>query len=231
MAKGKKDKADKPKHRLLIYQRIGQRLRTVPFFLIISSLFLYGLGWLGNQGVLESSNTVLLNRLWEARGFVLLLTGASVLLYLFSILIARISFVQARQKALRVRAGLVSMDFSYARVTSTRITNVGAEHPWDFQKARDRAVLRPYSAMTALVIDMRSWPIKEKQLKRLWHKYMFGNRERSLLFIVADAPKLNFEINEQKAQRALRRTGRNQGYMDPIERAQRLAQESRDRGY
>ncbi len=216
------------RHRLLIYRRLSQRWRVAPFLTALLGVVLYALGWLTSRAILQGGNVVLLNSLWENRVLVIGLIGLSIALYLLIVLMGRLSYVEARPKALRVRAGLIPVDLSYGRIRQIRLTQVATLYPPESLKGRDRALLQPFVAYSATAVDMQSWP--KVPIKRRWHKFMFTPDKTSLLFIIEDAMLLNQQIDSAIAARHARRSGQARAYKDPIERAaeaQRRAKQGR----
>src|SRR5688572_32914157 len=91
------------KHRLLVYHRLGQRMRTVPFFMTLFILVLLRIGWLGSRNFLPQRDQAVLSLLWGRRIFLYVAIGASALIYLVSLMVSRGSFVEARPTTLRVK--------------------------------------------------------------------------------------------------------------------------------
>jgi hypothetical protein len=218
------------RHRLLIYYRLGQRMRTAPFLIAIFTLALVGIGWLGNQGILTGGNRDLITRLWEGRLLLYVAVGASLLLYLLSLYISRGSYVEARPKALRVRAGLVTVDISYARIQQMRLVQFGLQYPLDSLRGSEAALVEPFEGSTCSAVDLRSLPrpFTPRLLRRIWSKFMFTADRRSLMFVVADPMVLNQQIDGYIANRQARIKQKTQ-YIDPIERAAKEAAERAQR--
>lgn len=221
-----KSRRSTKRHRLLIYYRLGQRMRTAPFLIAIFTLVLVGIGWLGDQGILTGGNQVLVARLWEGRLLLYVIIGASVLLYLLSLHISHGSYVEARPKTLRVRGGLVTVDISYARIQQIRLVQFGMQFPLENLKGSDAALVEPFEGNTCSAVDLRSLPrpFTPRLLKRMWSKFMFTANRRSLMFVVDDPMVLNQQIDGYIANRQARIQQKTK-YIDPIERAAKEAAE------
>jgi hypothetical protein len=213
------------RHRLLVYYRLGQRWRTAPFLTALLGAVLYGLGWLASRSILQGGNLALLHMLWEKRSLLLGLIGFSLVLYLLTIVISRGSYVEARPKALRVRAGLVNTDISYTRIRQMRLVQVTTLYPPESLKGADSRLLGPLLGYSCSAIDLKSWP--KQPLRKLWHKFMFASDRDSILFIVEDAMILNQQIDGAIAARHARVSKTQRGYKDPIERAIEQANKAR----
>jgi hypothetical protein len=211
------------RHRLLVYHRLGQRLRTLPFLIVLASAVLFALAWMRHQNILDCCNQELLARMWDNRLMLYLMIGASVLLYLFSLAISWTSFVEARPKVLHVRAGLIPVNISYGRIQQIRLGSLGLHHPAENQKGGDRAIVEEFEGLTCTVIDLKSLPkpFTRKGLQRVWHKFMFTNNGSSLLFVVKDAMVLNQQIDAYISARMARQKGQGR-YLDPVERAAQM---------
>lgn len=209
-------KKQKRRHRLLVSYRIGQRWRAMPLLSAVMAAVLYGLAWLHAYGLMQSGNAVLLDRVWQERSLVLALIGFCLLIYLLIMVIARGSYVEVRPLALRVKAGLLPLDISYARVRSVKLGQVGAHFPAETLSSRDYALLAPLLHLPCTVVELKSWP--QEPVRRLWPKFMFTPDGSGLVFVVEDAMLLNRQIDAVQTARyaKVRRHGQ---YKDPIERA------------
>ena len=178
------------RHRLQVYFRAGQRLRTKPLMLMLVSLLLLGIMYF-------APDKITFPWLGEAqRPLVIALIVASAGLYLVSIFISRISVVQARADYLYVRAGVVPVAISYTRISKMRPVQVGQQFPPKTLKGNEHALMHPFLADTAVAIDLRAFPMGEKTLRRLWSKFMFVSDEKGLMLLVKDYALLNREIDD-----------------------------------
>jgi hypothetical protein len=215
-----KSRRDVKKHRLLVYYRLGQRLRTVPFLIALFCLILLTLGWMGSEEILQGGDQGLMQRLWTGRLFLYVAFGASVMLYLLSLLISHGSYVEARPKALRIRAGMVPLDISYARVKQIRLGQFDIQYPLDKLKGSEYILVEPFEGSTCTVVDLKSLPkpFTPQLLKRLLSKFMFTVDGESLMLVVSDPMVLNQQIDSFIAARQARLKGGTK-YVDPITRA------------
>ncbi len=216
----KKSRRNVKRHRLLIYHEIGQRMRVTPLLIVAFTFVLLGIGWLADHEVIGGVSGGFAQRLWDSRNLLYVMIGASVLLYLFAIYISRTSYVEARPKTLRIKAGLVPVDVSYARVRQIRLVQLGVQYPEKKLKHREVALLDPFMGNTCTAVDLRAlpWPFSPALLKRLWNKFMFTADGGSLMFVVADAMVLNQQIDGKISDRQARIKKKDR-YLDPIARA------------
>jgi hypothetical protein len=214
MAKKRRRKIRYP---LLVYQRLGRRLRTLPLLVGVSGLLLFALGWLNHSGTVVGSESMTA-MFWERRGLILVMIAGGFALYLLAIVIARMSFVEVKAKALRVRTGLVALDISYRRIKQIRLVQFGVQYPPDDLRARELSLVRPFIGISCTAVDMRSWPLDRRLLKYLWIKFMFAREGDSILFVVEDAMRLNQLIDERVTTRQSAEMIERRGYKDPIAR-------------
>jgi hypothetical protein len=207
----------KIRYRLLVYRRLGQQLRTLPLLVGISGLLLFALGWLSHSGTVVGSESMAA-MFWERRGLIIVMIAGGFALYLLAIMIARMSYVEVKAKALRVRTGLLALDISYRRIRQIRLVQFGVQYPPDELRARDLSLVRPFLGSSCTAVDMRSWPIDRRLLKRLWIKFMFGQEGDSILFVVEDAMRLNQLIDERVTTLQSKEMIERRGYKDPIAR-------------
>lgn len=191
----KASSASGKRHRLEISFRIGQRLRIVPFLLILMGLLLQAILFLAERDIIE----VALIRP-ERRPFVWMLVILAAALYLVAIFISRVSIAQARPNYLRVRAGIVPLSVSYARIRSLRPVQVGEQYPPKTLKGSERALLEPFFGKTAVAVDLKSFPLNEALLRRLWPKFMFTKDMKGLMLVVEDALGLIQEIDHHQTR-------------------------------
>lgn len=208
----------KIRYPLLVYQRLGRRLRTLPLLTGISGLLLFALGWLSQSEGMSVGSAALSGMLWERRGLVIVIIAGGFALYLVAILIARMSFVEVRAKALHVRTGLLALDVSYRRIKQIRLVQFGVQYPPEDLRARELSVVRPFVGISCTAVDMRSWPLDRQLLKYLWVKFMFAREGDSILFVVEDAMRLNQLIDERVTALQAQEMIERRGYKDPIAR-------------
>jgi hypothetical protein len=217
-----KSRRDVKKHKLLVYYRLGQRLRTVPFLIALFCLILLAIGWMGSEGILQGGDQGLMQRLWTGRLLLAVAIGASMLLYLFSLVLSHGSYVQARPKALRVKAGLIPVDISYARIKQIRLVQFDLQYPLDKMRGSDYALVEPFEGSTCTAVDLKSLPkpFTPQLLRRIWSRFMFtGDSDgRILMLVVTDPMVLNQQIDGYISDRQARLKGATK-YVDPITRA------------
>ena len=220
MAKSRSDRGKK--HRLEVYYRIGQRMRIGPLLMAIVGLLLLVYTYATEIISLRPSLINLLppsiiDILWlgpARRPWVFALLLLSGLLYLANITVSRVSVVQARRDHLFIRAGLVPLVISYSRINSLRPVQVGQQYPPKTLKGREHRLVEPFLGSTAVGVDMRSFPMSETTLRRIWSKFMFLADQKGVLLLVVDAMVLIQEIDALRSRYMDRKAGRDDGPQD-----------------
>lgn len=210
------------RHRLLVYHRLGRRLRVPALVIFMLSVVLYGIAWLVKQGQAADVNQALLDRLWDTRPVLFLQIGTSLLLFLFATFILQTSYIQAGSKTIRVRAGIVPINISYARIKQLRLVQFSAQYPEDRLKGSERSLVEPFQGMTVSAVDLRGLPkpFTPRLLRMLWAKFMFTGDRSAIMFVVADPMVLQQQIQGGLDTRQAKRKAEDR-YLDPIERASR----------
>lgn len=216
----KKPRLQKRRHRLLVYYRISRRWLAMPLLTALILVGIYAMAWLNAYGRFEGGDQMMLARLWADRTRLLALIGLLLLLYALIAYIGRSSYVEARPRALRVKAGLLPLNISYARIKGVKLGQVGMHYRADELSNRDYALLAPMLHLPCTIVEMKSWP--KEPIRRLWHKFLFTRGGDGLLFIVEDAMLLNQQIDDAQVKRMAAYKGQGR-YQDPIERAAEMS--------
>jgi len=217
MGKAKDRRAIK-RHRLLIYEQIGSRMRTVPFMLAGITLILYGLGWLSTQDFMQVGDTSMLQIIWKNQLYLFVILFVCVAIYLYGFLTSKLSYIEARSKSLRIQAGLLAINMSYRRIKQIRLGQVGTQFPQGMLRGADADLIDPLLGVSCTLVDLKSWPSPGYGwLRRLWSRFMFSGDLVSLMLVVPDAMALNQQIDSRIA--VLQASSSQSHYLDPLERA------------
>lgn len=214
------------KHRLLIYSRLGQQLRTAPFLITIFGVGLLFLGWLESQGAIQGVNSELLRMLWAGRLLLIAIILCSLAIFVLAIIIGQGSHVDVRPRTLHIQAGLLPVNISYKRIKQIRLGQLGAQHPEDTLRGGDWSLVEPFWGQPCTLVDLNSWPPPgHKTIRRFWSKFMFNHDGNSLMFVVKDAMMLNQQIDGRLA--AFQSSAKKSQYLDPLERAIQMERKQR----
>jgi hypothetical protein len=206
------------KHRLLIYSRLGQQLRTAPFLITIFATGLLFLGWLESQGAIQGVNLDLVRMLWAGRVLLIAIILCSLAIFVLAIIIGQTSHVEVRPRTLHIHAGLLAINISYKRIKQIRLGQLGAQHPEETLRGGDWSLVEPFWGQPCTLVDLLSWPPPgHKAIRRFWSKFMFTHDGSSLMFVVKDTMILNQQLDGRIS--AFQSSANKGRYLDPIERA------------
>jgi len=190
MAKSKSER----RHPLLIYARLFARWRAPALLLAIvfAALAIWAPGPLAEDVV----------RLALLAG-----GAASLVLYVYSALGPRLSYVQCRPTHLRVSTPLFQLAISYNRIVTSRPVpfdpvNVPAGH---------EPVVGPLRGQTMLALDLNGYPVARRWLKLLLNPFLLPEKFLGLQLLVPDWMALSRDIEVHRTQWQMRDKGRSKG--------------------
>jgi hypothetical protein len=173
------------RHPLLLYRRLFAMLRPPTFFI---ALFCGVLWWFAPNLPWLSS---------EAAQFALLITTVLCgMLFLYTLIGPALAYVQCFPTHLRVSTPLFRLAISYSRMGTARPVQFT---PWDVRWSQ-RRFLEPFLGATALLLDLKRYPLSERWL-RLWlNEYMFPHNATGLIFHTPDWMALSREIESYRSE-------------------------------
>src|SRR5690606_10924412 len=176
------------RHPLLVYVNLGRRYRPPALLLMVMGLFA-----LLPSFIEELQNDAIEPESLALVGLVLILVGAGM--WLFSVLASVRSYVQVRPDWLLVRGTFRRTMISYHRIKVVQPVQVSQLYPKKTLKGMGRPLVRPLLAMTAVEVQMRSWPEPKDRLVRRYGRYLFSPRAEAWLFIVPSYAALIRQID------------------------------------
>lgn len=150
------------RHPLLVYVNLGRRYRPPALLLMVMGLFA-----LLPSFIEELQNDAIEPESLALVGLVVILVGAG--LWLFSVLASVRSYVEVRPDVLLVRGPFRRTMISYHRIKLVQPVQVSQLYPKKSLKGMGRPLVRPLLAMTAVEVQMRSWPEPKDRLERVMH--------------------------------------------------------------
>jgi len=182
------------RHPLLIYSRLFAVWR---FPTLLIGAILLVLAWLA-PGPLADERLRLLLALGAA---------ASLLLFGYSLLGPRWSYVQCRPTHLRLSTPFFPLAISYSRIYTAR--------PVPFEPANVRwteeSLVRPFLGMTMLALDLTGYPVPLRWLRLLLNRFLLPERFIGLQLLVPDWMALSRDIEVYRSQWAMREHDRSRG--------------------
>lgn len=171
------------RHRLLIYQRVMDRLwaATLVLGLVVAATW----WWAGDifPPIPEPFDTIVL-----AGGTILITLG--FLLFLMR----GMAYVQASTDHLRVATPFIRLKVSYRRIRTTHPAEFHQLFPLSKAKWAERRLLEPFYGKTALVVELSEFPIRPSVLRLFLPRVMFSPQAKGLVLVVKDWLALSTEL-------------------------------------
>lgn len=187
MAKrGRKKRKVQTKHRLLVYELLSKRWRGAVLFTALMAVVIYALIRLGLAPDFVAYSRIVFG-----------LIVINILFYGLLVYVGR-SYVEARPKAIFIRAGFVRMNVSYRRIVTIFPTSLGQHYPPGKLKRWERTLLEPLVQVSSTAIELRAFPMDERWLRRLWSKFIFMSKQKGLLLTVRNPLQLNQQIEHRR---------------------------------
>jgi hypothetical protein len=172
------------RHPLLFYQRTMGRMWRLTLFL---GLILIGT-WVITQ--IGTASPFL-----RAGGVLLLAAGIIVLMVSVFAFFARfMAYVQAQRKFLKIVTPFLRMKVSYRRMRSVRPMLVQQIFPKDKSRRSQRNFLEPFYGKTALILDLKGFPMNPTLLRLFIPAQMFSPQTTGFVLVVPDWMKLSTEL-------------------------------------
>jgi hypothetical protein len=171
---------------LLLYRQVMRRFRQ-PMLLV--ALLLAGLWLLVISG----------QPAWPpatAAGWLQAGAAAAGFAYLFSLVGARLAYVQPRADHLRLQTPIYRLKISYRRIVSTRPVNLGKTFPASTLNRAEARMLQPFMAQPALGLELSELPLRPFLLKLFFHRLFLAPDRPGLILIVDDWMRLSEQLSD-----------------------------------
>ena len=173
------------RHSLLLYKRVMDRLWASTLLLGAILLIVWGWSWSSAAQLFQSQDSI-----W-------LFVGACVALSfaIFAFFGRRVAYVQAHKDHIRLVTPFLRTNISYQRVRSV--------HPTDFHKLfqpsksgwAQRRVLDPFYGKTAVVVELKGYPLPPFLLRFFLAPQMFSPLTTGFVLLVPDWMAFTTEID------------------------------------
>jgi hypothetical protein len=177
------------RHPLLLYARLFAMLRPPAFFIALLS----GVLWWFAPGVPLLSSDL-------AQTALLAVAGLCALLFLYTLVGPRLSYAQCFPSHLRVSTPLFRLAISYSRIRTVRPVQF-APHRLGWSQRR---FVEPFLGMTAVAVDLKSYPLGERWLKLWLNPYLFASDSTGLLFHLKDWMAFSRDIETYRTEWKMR---------------------------
>ena len=182
------------RHPLLIYARLFAVWRTPALLIAVMCMLL---AWLAPGGLADDRLRILL-----ALG-----AGAGWLLFGYTIIAPRQTYVQCQPTHLRVSLPLFRLAISYSRINTTRPV---AFNPANVSWTQETAI-RSLRGMTMVAVDLTGYPLARRWLRLVLNEFVLPDNFLGLQFLVPDWMALSRDIDVHRSQWATRDRDRSRG--------------------
>lgn len=173
------------RHTLLFYRRTMDRLFSLTLILAIVLLLLLVWGELQAPGPVDDAGEV-----WLMAGFLV-----SIGICLFAFFSRWMAYTQAHQDHLSIVTPFLNLKISYRRIRSIHPSLLQQVFPKENAKWAENSFLQPFYGKTAMVVEIRNYPMSPRLLRLFFPRYMFSPRSPGFLLLVPDWMKFSTEID------------------------------------
>jgi hypothetical protein len=199
------------RHPLLVYRNLGKRYRSPGALLFLMGVLLFLPSF-----IKELQNDAVKPEALAGVGVVLVLVGIAY--WLFSILAIRRAYVECRPDVMEIHTPFYRTLVSYRRIKQAMSVQVSQLFPRESLKGMGKPLMSPLLGMTAVEMQVKSWPAPKKRLMRFLGPYLFSPRGEAWVFIVPNYSVLIRQIEQAYQNRIEQAKGEPGGYQDPFER-------------
>src|SRR5262249_19965452 len=179
------------KHRLILYRFVGRRYRPAGVLLIAMGLIALLPSYVPQ---LRFANAVLTYNQLAILGVAAIIGG--LVLFIIGSLIESQAYVQCLPDYFVIHTLLHRVFVAYQRFNNIQPVQVGRVFDIKtIKKGRERELIKPLLAETAVEATLREWPLPEKRLRRNFTRFLFSNRDQGFIFIVPKPSALSIEMN------------------------------------
>ncbi len=173
------------RHPLLLYRRTMDRIGEAT---LILGVFL---GVAGGWPLLKETYILGIN----SNVWLLGIAGLSFAIAVFAYLTRLAAYVQATANTLNIITPFIRLQVSYRRIHSFHPALMQQIFPPESLSWAGRSYLSAFDGKTALLVELRSYPIKPAILRLFWSAQMFSPQTTGLVLLVSDWMKLSTELD------------------------------------
>ena len=171
------------RHRLLIYQRVMDRLWPAT---LVLGLMVVAMWWWGGD----------IFPLLPEPFDTLILAGGTVLVTLafLMFLMRSMAYVQVCTDHLRVATPFIRLKISFRRIRTTHPLEFHQLFPLSKAGWAERRLLEPFYGKTVLAVGLSEFPIRQSVLRLFLPRVMFSTQAKGLVLLVRDWMALSTEL-------------------------------------
>lgn len=139
----------------------------------------------------------------RVKEWILVLSGvagaASILLAIILAAARKFAYVQAFEDHVRLAIPLLRMRISYQRIIQSSSTEMKRLFPLESLKGWKRNFMRPLAKGTAIVLEMKGWPLPRPLLTLFLSAFFFPDKNPRLALLVPDWIQFSMELESYRS--------------------------------
>lgn len=140
------------------------------------------------------------------------LAGIAFLVTVFFFILRTAAYVQPRDTYLRFVTPFLRLNISYRRFRGTTTTEMRAIFPPKSISGWRREIIAPLASMTAIVINLSSYPVPPLVLRWFLSPFFFKDKTPHLVILVADWLRFSSELDSMRLNRGRSEAERPRDY-------------------
>jgi hypothetical protein len=125
--------------------------------------------------------------------------GLAIFVGIFFLIIKQFAYVQPFPTHLRLVTPFMRVNISYKRIYKTTATEMRQLFPFKSMSGWVRDIFSPFASKTALVIELKSYPISPVILRLFLSRFFFKDKTPHLVILVKDWMRLSSELESMKS--------------------------------
>jgi hypothetical protein len=130
---------------------------------------------------------------------VILISGFSLVFSVFTILLRKRAYIQAKDDHIFVRSPFLSFKISYRRIVRVYPGKISQLFPQAKLRGLQKKLLPSIYGETAVVLELKGYPISPKLISHLIGDYLLPPTTQGLVFFVTDWIGLSTEIDTNQS--------------------------------
>ncbi len=123
----------------------------------------------------------------------------AILIGIFFLIIRQVAYVQAFPGYLKFVTPFMRLNISYKRIHKTTTTEMRQLFPPQSMSSWMRDIFSPLASQTALIIELKSFPISPVILRLFLSRFFFKDKTPHFVILVQDWMKLSSELDSMKS--------------------------------
>lgn len=210
------------KYPLLLYEHILNRWWPSIFFLAVLIYLYVGVLWGAQWYYANPADNPFLT-LSDESGMILIVLGSIVLIFGFSLLIARkMAYVQLFADHIKLATPFMRLNISYKRIQRTTTAQISNLYPPKSLSGTKREIIAPIAGSTAIVVHLTGYPMSRSSMRMFLSPLFFYDQTPHFVLVVDDWMKFSAELESRRVSGQMPRQAASQrsssGLLDDLKK-------------